>query len=76
MVELYSADQCIWSGKMKAHLDAAGIEYRSINVAEPVNAEKLYSLTGQRGFPVTVIGDEIIIGCDTKAVDKAIQNMR
>ena len=76
MIELYSADQCIWSGKMKEHLDSMGVSYRSINVTDPENADKVYRLTGQRGFPVTVVGDEVIIGCDTEAVDKAIKNMQ
>ena len=75
MIDLYSADQCFWSSKLRHHLDQLGVSYRNINVTDPDNAEKVFQLTGQRGFPVTVVGDQVIIGCDIDAVDKALENM-
>ena len=75
MVEIYSADTCIWCRKMKSYLTEKGVDFRSLNAAEPANSEAIFRLTGQRGFPVTVIGSKTVVGYDTAAVDKALEDV-
>ena len=75
MVEIYSSDYCIWSRKMKSYLNSKGVDYRSIDAADPENAKRAFELTGQRGIPVTVIGDTSIVGYNTQAVDNALQKL-
>jgi len=74
MIELYSAEACELSRRMKEHLDKRGVSYRCMDVTTEENYNKLFQLTGQRGFPVTVVNGSPIIGLDTKAVDNAIDS--
>ncbi|MBR2282899.1 MAG: glutaredoxin family protein [Ruminococcus sp.] len=76
MIELYSADSCIWCRRTRAYLDSKGVDYTCRNAAEPENAERIFSMTGQRGFPVTVIGSAAVVGYDTEAIDKALGDMK
>ncbi|MBP5379148.1 MAG: hypothetical protein J6Y64_06375 [Ruminococcus sp.] len=74
MIEFYSAKACGLSQQMKKHLDKRGVSYRNMDVTQEENYEKLFNLTGQRGFPVTVVNGRTIIGLDTDAVDRAIDS--
>ena len=74
MIQIYSADTCIWCRKMKSYLTEKGLDFRSLDAAEPENAEAIFQMTGQRGFPVTVIGSTAVVGYDTEAVDKALED--
>ena len=60
---------------MKNYLNSKGIDYRSIDAAEPENAKKAFELTGQRGIPVTIIGDTPIVGYNTQAVDNSLAKL-
>jgi len=50
----------------KAFLDKHGVPYESIDVGEDqAAAEKMIELSGQRGVPVIVVDDEVIVGFRT-----------
>lgn len=73
MVKIYSSDHCTWCRKMKRYLESKNVGYEELNVSEPKNAEAVYLLSGQNGVPVTVIGNRVIVGFDTDAVDSALE---
>lgn len=73
MVKIYSSDSCTWCRKMKRYLESKNVSYEELNVSEPKNAEAVYLLSGQNGVPVTVIGNRVIVGFDTNAVDSALE---
>ncbi len=75
MIELYSSDNCVWCRRMKNYLDAKGVRFRTRNIADPDNAHRAFTLTGQQSVPITVIGKTAVVGYDTEAVDKAIENL-
>lgn len=77
MIKVYSSDSCGYCQKLKAYLDSRNINYTIIDVnASEDNAYELIRLTGQSAIPVTIIGDETIIGFDKQAIDKALENYK
>ncbi|HAS78743.1 MAG TPA: NrdH-redoxin [Ruminococcus sp.] len=77
MIKVYSSDSCGYCQKLKAYLDSRNINYTVIDVnASEDNAYELIRLTGQSAIPVTIIGDETIIGFDKPAIDKALENYK
>lgn len=77
MIKVYSSDSCGYCQKLKAYLDSRNINYKIIDVnASEDNAYELIRLTGQSAIPVTIIGDETIIGFDKQAIDKALENYK
>ncbi|TAJ45330.1 FAD-dependent oxidoreductase [Methanofollis fontis] len=64
-VKVYSTKQCPYCRMVKAFLEKNNIEYEDVDVgADTAAAEEMVALTGQYGVPVTVAGDEMIIGFD------------
>ena len=59
---------------MKENHNTKDKDYRAIDEAEKEKKKKAFELTGQRGIPVTVIGNTSIVGYNTQAVDKALEN--
>jgi len=55
----------------KAFLDNHGVPYESIDVgSDSKAAEKMIALSGQRGVPVIVVDDEIIVGFDSQRLNE------
>jgi alkyl hydroperoxide reductase subunit F len=51
----------------KAFLDKNGVSYESIDVGtDAVQAHKMIELSGQRGVPVIVVDNEVIVGFDAE----------
>ena len=49
--------------RTKEFLSSRGVAYRDVNVAEDLEGrEELIRRTGQLAVPVTVIGDEVVVG--------------
>jgi glutaredoxin len=47
----------------KEFLSSKGVAYREVNVAEDLEGrEELLRRTGQLAVPVTVIGEEVVVG--------------
>ncbi|QSZ67594.1 glutaredoxin [Methanofollis aquaemaris] len=64
-VTVYSTRQCPYCRMVKAFLEKHGVEYRDIDAgAEENAAADLYRISGQLGVPVTVVGEEVIVGFD------------
>src|SRR5512137_592830 len=65
-VTIYSTKNCPYCRMVKAFLDKHGVPYDTIDVGEDSNAaKKMIEISGQRGVPVIVVDDEVIVGFDS-----------
>lgn len=74
MIKFFSSDSCGYCTKLKAYLDSRRVEYDVIDVSESrENYDKLVSVSGQTGIPVTVFdGGEVVIGFDKPRIDSLL----
>lgn len=74
MIKVFSSDSCGYCTKLKAYLDSRRVEYDVIDVTESrENYDKLVSVSGQTGIPVTVFdGGEVVIGFDKPRIDRLL----
>lgn len=74
MIKVFSSDSCGYCTKLKAYLDSRRVEYDVIDVTESrENYDKLVSVSGQTGIPVTVFdGGEVVIGFDKPRIDSLL----
>lgn len=74
MVKVYSTNSCPWCVKAKNYLKSINVEFEEYNVSDDMIArEEMIKKSKQMGVPVLDINDEIIIGFDKNAIDKALQ---
>ena len=65
-VTVYSTQNCPYCRMAKAFLDKHSVPYESIDVgADTGAAKKMIDLSGQRGVPVMMVDDELIVGFDS-----------
>jgi len=72
-VEVYSTPTCMYCNLLKDHLKANDVEFTEVNVAE--DAEKramLVEKSGQMGVPVTLIGEEVIVGFNKDKINELL----
>jgi alkyl hydroperoxide reductase subunit F len=64
-VKVYSTKQCPYCRMVKAFLKKHGIEYEDIDVGgDEEAARELFQVSKQLGVPVTVVGEDVIVGFD------------
>ncbi|MDD4255913.1 MAG: FAD-dependent oxidoreductase [Methanofollis sp.] len=64
-VKVYSTKQCPYCRMVKAFLEKHGIEYENIDVGEDEEAAReLFRVSKQLGVPVTVVGEDVVVGFD------------
>jgi alkyl hydroperoxide reductase subunit F len=69
-VTVYSTKNCPYCRMAKVFLDKHGVPYESIDVGENTDAaKKMIDLSGQRGVPVILVDDEVIIGFDSQRLN-------
>jgi glutaredoxin 3 len=72
-IVIYSADWCGFCHAVKKYLDDKGVKYTEKNIEQdPKFAEECVEKSGQMGIPVTIIGDEVIVGFDRPKIDSAL----
>ena len=72
-VKIYTTPTCPWCEKAKEFFQSKKIEYTELNVVEEEEArEAMIEKSGQMGVPVIEIGDNIIVGFDKGAIEKAL----
>jgi alkyl hydroperoxide reductase subunit F len=70
-VTVYSTQYCQYCRMTKAFLERHGVPYDSIDVgSDQAAAKKMIELSGQRGVPVIVIDDEVIVGFDSQRLNE------
>ncbi len=58
---------------MKKFLTDEGVQYEEIDLAaDPARVSELVEISGQLGVPVTVIGNEVVIGFDRGRLESAL----
>ncbi len=66
-VKVYTTENCPYCRMVQAFLKKNGVEYEIVDVGKDREAAReMIRVSGQRGVPVTVSGDEMIIGFDAK----------
>lgn len=66
-VKVYTTENCPYCRMVQAFLKKYGIEYETVDVGRDREAAReMTTASGQRGVPVTVFGDEVIVGFDAK----------
>jgi alkyl hydroperoxide reductase subunit F len=69
-VAVYSTQNCPYCRMAKAFLEKHGVPYESIDVGSDSDAaQKMIDLSGQRGVPVIVVDDEVIVGFDSERLN-------
>ncbi len=74
---VYSTPTCPYCRYVKQFLDGKGIPYTEKNVAaDQTAALEMVRRSGQQGVPVTIIGNEVIVGFDQPALNQAIAKFK
>ena len=73
-VKIYTTPTCPWCAKTKEWLKQNKIKYTEKNVAEDDQARnEMIKKSSQMGVPVLDVNGTIIVGYDTKAIQKALK---
>ena len=66
-VKVYTTESCPYCRMVETFLKKHGVEYEHIDVGKDREAAReMIRISGQRGVPVTIIDDEVIVGFDAK----------
>jgi alkyl hydroperoxide reductase subunit F len=72
-VTVYSTKNCPYCRMTKAFLEKHGIHFTDIDVgSDKEAAKKIMDISGQFGVPVTVWGDEVIVGFDSEKLHELV----
>ena len=70
-ITVYSTQNCPYCRMAKAFLEKHGVQYESHDVGtDTVAAQKMIALSGQRGVPVILVDDEVIVGFDSERLNE------
>lgn len=62
-ITVYSTEPCSFCRRLKGLLDARGVEFTEVNLAQdPVGRAELARKTGLMSFPQVLVGDRLIGG--------------
>lgn len=76
MVKVYSSENCRYCRDLKTYLDKKGIVYEIADVnSSEKNARELFEVSGQSGVPVTVAGDNVVVGFDRGKIDAMLERI-
>lgn len=72
-VAIYSTPGCHFCQMTKEFFAEHGIEYTNHDVSKDLEKrQEMINITSQMGVPVTVIGDDVIIGFDKKKLSELL----
>lgn len=72
-VKVYSTPTCPWCKKAKQFLDANGIQYQDLNVAEDKTArDEMINTTHQMAVPTIAIDGQYVIGYNEKEIKEKL----
>ena len=71
---IYTTPTCVYCKMVKAYFQEKGVEFEEKDVAVDEDARKeMVEQSGQMGVPVTVIGENIVIGFDKGTLDMLLE---
>nr|WP_305118992.1 glutaredoxin domain-containing protein [Tahibacter harae] len=68
-----AADWCGYCKRLRAALSAAGVPHRVLDIEDGGEGEGAYFAISRGGVPVTVIGQEIVHGYDTRRLNELLR---
>ncbi|MFP7722657.1 glutaredoxin family protein [Lysobacter sp. A3-1-A15] len=71
-IVMLAADWCGYCQKQRKDFELANVRYRVLDIDTPEGDRAMKAL-GARGVPVTVIGQDVVRGYDTAALDEHLQ---
>jgi NADH-dependent peroxiredoxin subunit F len=72
-IKVYSSPDCMYCYTVKGYLEDNGFEYEEINIYDNAEEyEKMVEFSGQKNVPVTVIGEEVLVGWDKEKFKKVL----
>jgi len=73
-IKIYTTPTCAFCPAVKKFLDDKGVEYEEVDITQDEKAaEEMKEKTGQMGVPVTIIGEEVVVGYDKKKLEEVLQ---
>lgn len=76
MIKVYSVEWCGPCQKVKKYLASKGVSYEEVTVADAQEDRAIVlEVSGQRSVPVTVIGEQVILGFDKQQIDEALKSL-
>ena len=75
-IVVYGAPSCPWCVKLKEWLEEKKVKFEYVDLSLAANRDRgreLIEKSGQMGIPVTIIGDEVIIGFDKEKIDNLLK---
>jgi glutaredoxin-like YruB-family protein len=73
-VKIYTTPTCPYCEMAKQYFKSKNIDYEEIDVSSDIEAAReMIEKTGQMGVPVIEIGDNIIIGFNKPAIERALK---
>jgi glutaredoxin 3 len=74
-ITVYTTPTCGYCRHLKSYLEQRGVEYTERDVSVDRDAaEEMVQRSGQMGVPVTVIGDQVVVGFDRARLDSLLGN--
>ena len=70
-IVMLAADWCGYCRKQQGDFERAGVRYRVLDV-DQAEGDRAMRAIGTRGVPVTIIGQQVIRGYDTPALDQRL----
>ena len=70
-IVMLAAEWCGYCRKQQKDFELAGVRYRVLDVDQE-EGQRAANALGTRGVPVTVVGQQVIRGYDTAALDKSL----
>ncbi len=72
-IKVYSTPTCPYCTMAKEYLSSKGVTFENVDVsADKAAGEEMVKISGQMGVPVIVADDEVIVGFDKGAINKAL----
>lgn len=72
-VTVYSTPTCHFCHMAKEYFDEKGVAYNDIDVSKDMNAAReMVAKSGQRGVPVILIGQDVVVGFDQNRIDSLL----
>lgn len=72
-ITVYSTPSCPYCIRLKNYLNQRGIAFTAIDVSvDKEGLDKMVSISGQMGVPVSDIDGQIVVGFDKEKIDKLL----
>lgn len=76
-ITVYTSPTCHWCSVAKRYLADKSLAFREIDVvSNPKGRQEMVKRTGQRGVPVILVGEHMMIGWDRAEFERLLSGRR